>query len=189
VIRHHSPLARVLVSSKRLHVPIRRACRAEAVVQKLTRDLAVRHEVNFGMKLLRLSAATLVAACLISACATRPIIVGQVRPPISPEAVRIYQVPPRHFERIAIIDSPAGTSWIFPDRPSMELGISRLREQAAAVGANGILLQRVYDVAAGGLSIGAGGFGYGGHSFYGGGGNVGGPLINHRVEAAAIYVR
>jgi hypothetical protein len=106
-----------------------------------------------------------------------------------PRSSTRYRVPPRHFERIAIIDSPAGTSWIFPDRPSMELGISRLREQAAALGANGILLARVYDVSAGGLAIGGGGFGYSGHSFYGGGGNVGGPLINHRVQAAAIYVR
>ena len=71
----------------------------------------------------------------------------------------------------------------------MDLGVSRLRDQAAALGANGILLQRVYDVSAGGLAIGGGGFGYSGHSFYGGGGSVGGPLINHRVQAAAIYVR
>src|SRR4030095_13150708 len=98
------------------------------------------------MRLLCICATTLGAACLICGCATRPIIVGQPRPPISPEAVRVYRVPPLHFERIAIIDAPAGTSWIFPDRPSMELGISRLREQAAALGANGILLQRVYDV-------------------------------------------
>ena len=141
------------------------------------------------MKSLRFFAATLAAACLICGCSTRPIIVGQVRPPINPEAVRVYREPPRHFERIAIIDSPAGTSWIFPDQPSMDLGISRLRDQAAALGANGILLQRVYDVSAGGLAIGGGGFGYGGHSFYGGGGSVGGPLINHRVQAVAIYVR
>jgi uncharacterized membrane protein YgcG len=141
------------------------------------------------MKFLSICGATLAAACLICGCATRTIMVGQSRPPISPEVVRVYQVPPRHFERIAIIDSPAGTSWIFPDRPSMELGISRLREQAAALGANGILLERVYDVSAGGLAIGGGGFGYSGHSFYGGGGSVGGPLINHRVRAAAIYVR
>ena len=141
------------------------------------------------MKFLCIWAATFAVACLICGCATAPIIVGQLRPPISPEAVRVYQVPPLHFERIAIIDSPAGTSWIFPDRPSMELGISRLRQQAAALGANGIVLQRVYDVSAGGLTIGGGDFGYSGHSFYGGGGTVGGPLINHRVQAAAIYVR
>src|SRR5262249_29500533 len=121
------------------------------------------------MKFLCICAATFAAACLICGCATAPIIVGQPGPPISPEAVRVYQVPPSHFERIAIIDSPAGTSWIFPDRPSMELGISRLRQQAAALGANGILLQRVYDVSAGGLTIGGGGFGYRGHSFLGGG--------------------
>ena len=141
------------------------------------------------MKFVRICAATLAVACLICGCATRSIIVGQVRTPIRPEAMRVYHMPPRHFERIAIIDSPAGTSWIFPDRPSMELGISRLREQAAALGANGILLERVYDVSAGGLAIGGGGFGYSGNSFYGGGANVGGPLINHRVQAAAIYVR
>src|SRR5512133_731190 len=141
------------------------------------------------MKFLRICAATLAAAYLICGCATRSIIVGQLRPPISPEAVRVYRVPPRHFERIAIIDSPAGTSWIFPDRPSMELGISRLREQAAALGANGILLERVYDVSAGGLAIGGGGVGHSGDSVCGGGGTGGGPLINHRVQATAIYVR
>ena len=64
-----------------------------------------------------------------------------------------------------------------------------MREQAAALGANGILLQRVYDVSAGGLAIGVGGFGSSRHSFYGGAGDVGGPLINQRVQAAAIYVR
>src|ERR687891_3027717 len=129
------------------------------------------------MKFLSICGATLAAACLICGCATRTIMVGQPRPPISPEAVRVYQVPPRHFERIAIIDSPAGTSWIFSDRPSMELGISRLREQAAALGANGILLERAYDVPAGGLAIGGGGFGYSGHSFYGGRGDAGrGPI-------------
>src|SRR5205809_2460246 len=141
------------------------------------------------MNFLRICAAALAAACLICGCATRPIIVGQVRPPINPEAVRVYRAPPRQFERIAIIDSPAGTSWIFPDRPSMDLGISRLREQAAALGANGILLQRVYDVSAGGFAIGGGGFGYSGHSFYGGCGCIGGPFINYGFQASAIYVR
>src|SRR5205085_11436694 len=120
------------------------------------------------MKFLRICAATLAAACLICGCATRPIIVGEVRPPTSPEAVRVYKVPPRHFERIAIINSSAGTGWIFPDRPSMELGISRLREQAAELGANGILLESVYDVPVGGLAIGVGGFGFSRHNFYGG---------------------
>lgn len=120
-------------------------------------------------------------------------MVGSARPAISPAAVQVYEVPPRHYERIALINSSAGTSWIFSDRAEMDTAIGRLREEAAAVGANGVLLQQVYDEPAGGLSIGIGGFGFGGgrHTFYGGGGaaNVGGPLINHRVQATAIYVR
>jgi hypothetical protein len=131
---------------------------------------------------------------LVAGCGTtRTIMVGQPRPAISPGAVRVYQVPPRHYERIAIINSSGGTSWIFPDRDSMDEAIARLREEAAKLGANGVLLQQVYDESAGNLSIGVGGFGFGGgrHSFYAGGGsaNVGAPLINHRVQATAIYVR
>lgn len=105
----------------------------------------------------------------------------------------MYEAPPRHYERIAIINSSGGTSWIFPDRGSTDDAIANLREEAARLGANGVLLQQVYDEPAGGLSIGVGGFGFGGgrHSFYAGGGtaNVGGPLFDHRVQATAIYVR
>jgi hypothetical protein len=160
----------------------------------LRRNSAAMREFNSGMRPLVSTASALVAACLISACGTtRTIMVGQARPAISPGAVRVYEAPPRHYERIAIINSSGGTSWIFSDRGSMETAIARLCEEAAALGANGVLLQQVYDEPAGGLSIGIGGFGFGGgrHHFYGGGGaaDVGGPLINHRVQATAIYVR
>jgi hypothetical protein len=116
-------------------------------------------------------------------------MLGPARPAISPAAVRIYQVPPRHFEQIAIINSSAGTTWIFPNHDSLNEAFADLRNEAAALGANGVLLQEVYDQPVGGLSVGGGGFGYGHHGFYGGGGSVGGPLINRRVQAMAIYVR
>jgi hypothetical protein len=150
--------------------------------------------IYIGMKLLSASMITILMVCFIAGCGTtRTIMVGQPRPAISPEAVRVYEVPPRHYERIAIINSSGGTSWIFPDRDSMAEAVARLREEAARLGANGVLLQQVYDEPAGNLSIGVGGFGFGGgrHSFYGGGGSadVGAPLINHRVQATAIYVR
>jgi hypothetical protein len=132
--------------------------------------------------------------CFVAGCGTtRTIMVGEARPAISVQSVRVYEMPPRHYERIAIINSSGGTSWIFRDRGLMDEAVAKLRDEAARLGANGLLLQQVYDEPAGGLSIGVGGFGFGGgrHSFYGGGGeaNVGGPLINHRVQATAIYVR
>lgn len=145
------------------------------------------------MNALKVCPVALLLCCFAGCGTTRTIMVGQPRPAISPQTVRVYEVPPRHYERIAIINSSGGTSWIFPDRDSMENAIAKLREEAARLGANGVLLQEAYDEPAGGLSIGVGGFGFGGgrHTFYGGGGaaNVGGPLINHRVEATAIYVR
>ena len=116
-------------------------------------------------------------------------MIGPARPPISPAAVRIYETPPRHYEEIAIINSSAGTTWLFPDRGSLDEAIADLRTEAARLGANGVLLQQVYDRPVGGLSVGVGGFGGSRHHFYGGGGTVGGPLINRRVQAIAINVR
>jgi hypothetical protein len=140
------------------------------------------------MKHLLPPAAAILLASSISGCATHVTMIGPARPPISPAAVRIYENPPRHYQQIAIINSSAGTTWLFPDRSSLDETIAELRSQAAALGANGVLLQAVYDQPVGGLSVGVGGFGGGHHNFYGGAGSVGGPLINRRVQAVAIYV-
>ena len=134
-------------------------------------------------------ATRLFLAFLLASCGTNVTMLGPARPAISPAAVRIYQVPPRHFEQIAIINSSAGTTWIFPNRDSLDEAFADLRNEAAAIGANGVLLQEVYDQPVGGLSVGGGGFGYGNNGFYAGGGGVGGPLINRRVQAMAIYVQ
>jgi hypothetical protein len=140
------------------------------------------------MKHLLHSAAAILIASFMSACATNVTMIGPARPAISPVAVRFYETPPRHYEQIAIINSSAGTTWLFPDRGSLDEAIAELRMEAAKLGANGVLLQAVYDRPVGGLSVGVGGFGGGHHNFYGGGGSVGGPLINRRVQAIAIYV-
>lgn len=143
---------------------------------------------NEVKSVLRLSVVIL-ASFLLASCGTNVTMLGPARPPISPAAVRIYQVPPRHYQQIAIINSSAGTTWIFPNRDSLDEAFADLRSEAAALGANGVLLQEVYDQPVGALSVGGAGFGYGHHGFYGGGGSVGGPLINRRVQAIAIYVR
>ena len=107
---------------------------------------------------LRLSVAIL-ASFLLASCGTNVTMLGPARPAISPAAVRIYQVPPRHYQQIAIINSSAGTTWIFPSHDSLDEAFAELRSQAAALGANGVLLQAVYDQPVGGLSVGGGGFG------------------------------
>src|SRR5438477_12164140 len=159
------------------------------VLQGDQRNAKAASELYCRMKsLFRLSAA-IVATFLLASCGTNVTMLGPARPAIAPAAVRIYQVPPRHYEQIAIINSSAGTTWIFPNRDSLDEAFADLRNEAAALGGNGVLLQEVYDQPVGGLSVGVGGLGYGHHGFYGGSGSVGGPLINRRVQAIAIYVR
>src|SRR6266513_2368442 len=89
------------------------------------------------MKHLLHSGAAILIASLISGCATHVSMIGPARPPISPAAVRIYENPPRHYQQIAIINSSAGTTWLFPDRGSPDEAIADLRREAAALGDNG----------------------------------------------------
>jgi hypothetical protein len=130
----------------------------------------------------------------LSGCATAHVImVGPARPAISADLVRAYTTPPRHFERIAIINSSSGGSWAFADRGQTDEAIAKIREEAAKLGANGVLLQAVGTRSSGNLGISIGGFGFGGgrHHAYavGGGGSFYGPILHKTVQATAIYVR
>ena len=69
----------------------------------------------------------------------------------------------------------------------------KLKEEAAALGANGVLIEATGTSSSGNLGIGVGGFGGGGgyHNGYAvsGGGAFGGPILHKTVQASAIYVR
>ena len=120
-------------------------------------------------------------------------MVGQARPAIAPGAVRLYYSAPRHFERIAIIKSSSGPTWAFTTRSQVDEAIAKLKEEAARVGANGILLENIETSASGDFGLSIGGFGIGGghHSDYavGGGGDFYGPILHKTAHATAIYVR
>ena len=84
------------------------------------------------MKHLLHSGAAILLASFISGCATHVTMIGPAHPAISPAAVRIYETPPRHYEEIAIINSSAGTTWLFPDRGSLDEAIADLRTEPTA---------------------------------------------------------
>src|SRR3982751_4770066 len=135
-----------------------------------------------------------IAMALLSSCgSTHTVMVGQPRPATTPDTVRIYPNAPRHFERIAIINSSSGPTWAFTTRAQTDDAIAKLREEAAKVGANGILLEWVDTTASGNFALSIGGFGVGGghHSGYGGGGggDFYGPILHKTAHATAIYVR
>lgn len=67
------------------------------------------------------------------------IVTGSVRPPIPPEQVRLYRTPPAKYEEIAIVGASAGHDFL-KNSSLMNSAIQRLKEEAAKVGANGVLL-------------------------------------------------
>ena len=70
------------------------------------------------------------------------IVTGIKRNPISVDAVRIYRVAPESYEEIAIVSAKAGHDFK-SDSALMDSAIQRLKEEAAKVGANGVLLSNI----------------------------------------------
>ena len=104
---------------------------------------------------------------LLGGCASSHVMIGEVRPPISPDQVKLYLHPPEKYEEIAIIDASSRRSIVFTDQQKMNKVIARLKEEAAKVGANGILIQGTGDEQAGAVGTGAGTGTVSGHSAYG----------------------
>jgi hypothetical protein len=135
-----------------------------------------------------LSTALLVAGC----ASTSQTIVGRVRPPIDPGDVEIFTSPPRYYEEIALLDASSAGGFGRASEAGTDEAIYRMKEAAAKLGANGVLLTGMGEQYGGSLGIGIGGFGVSGgrHHVTAGGGSVGfgGPIVHNAVQGVAIYV-
>src|ERR1700676_5804040 len=100
--------------------------------------------------------ATLFAIGLAACAPSSHILVGTARPPIAPSEVKIYSQPPPSFEEIAILDASANSMFGAGGQGSVDKVIQRLKEQAAKLGANGILLEGMSDRVTGSLGGGSG---------------------------------
>lgn len=70
------------------------------------------------------------------------IVTGNARSPISAEMVRLYRTAPEKFEEIAVVSASAGHD--FKKSSSLlNSAIQRLKEEAAKLGANGVLLSEI----------------------------------------------
>jgi len=122
---------------------------------------------------------TLIGFILIGCAASSHIIVGQKRPPISPAMVKLYNKPPVNYDEIAIIDSSSKNSWAVTDQGKVDVAIERLKEEAANLGANGILIQLTGDISTGSVGVGyATTYGYG----------ISSSILHKTAKGLAIYV-
>jgi len=108
------------------------------------------------------------AIVLLAACSSSHVLTGTPRPPIDPAQVRLYYgPPPGGFEEIARLEVNSG-AFTYGDQNKTNSVLRKLREQAARLGANGILFQGTADgYGSGGVSVG-GGVGRGGGRSYSG---------------------
>jgi len=139
-------------------------------------------------RVLRLGAAAVLAALLLGCATSSHVMIGTARPPISPESVRVYVQPPEKYEEIATLDTSSQGSFAITGQQNMDKAIARMKEEAAKLGANGILLQGVQDQQSGSIGTGVGSSSYGPSSSTGVG--VGGSfgIYNKVAHGIAIFV-
>ena len=70
------------------------------------------------------------------------ILTGIARSPISIDQVRIYRVAPEAYEEIAMVSASAGHDFK-SNSALVESTILRLKQEAAKLGANGVLLSKI----------------------------------------------
>ena len=125
----------------------------------------------------------------LTACVTSHVIVGKVRPPISPDEVHLYLHPPAtKYEEIALLESSSKHSFSFTAQGKTDAVIERMKKDAAKLGANGILLQGVGDKATGSVGTAVGGATGAGNSVVGIGFNSSGTVFVKSGNGVAIYV-
>jgi hypothetical protein len=142
------------------------------------------------MSNLRLATLTLVAFALaLAACATSHVMIGQARPPITPEEVQIYSQPPTvPYEEIARLQTSSSGSFSFTAQGKTDAVIQRLKTEAAKLGANGVLLQGIDDRTSGSIGTGGGTESYSRRSSVGGGVGINLGLSQKVGGGVAIYV-
>jgi hypothetical protein len=93
----------------------------------------------------RLRIATALGLVLAGCATSSHVLIGTARAPISPELVKVYMQPPPKYEQIATIDATSRGSLTITSQQNMDKAIARLKQEAARLGANGILLQGIED--------------------------------------------
>ena len=137
---------------------------------------------------LRQSSAGALALVLLGCSTSSHVMIGTAHPPISPESVRIYLQPPEQYEQIATLEASSQGSFALTSQQNMDKAMARLKEEAAKLGANGVLLQGVQDQQSGSIGTGVGSSSYGPSSSTGVG--VGGSfgIYNKAAHGIAIFV-
>jgi hypothetical protein len=84
---------------------------------------------------------------------TSHVVVGSLRAPVDPSQVRVYVEAPVQYEVIAMVETSSEYAWAFSDQGKMDEVLLRLKEHAASLGANGLLLKDIGSMKSGGTVL------------------------------------
>ncbi len=133
----------------------------------------------------------LLAILLMAAgCAsTSHVMISPARPAISPDQVHVYaEPPPGRYVEIAVLDTASGP-FTYGAQNKSNAVITKLRAEAAKLGANGVLLQGTSSGRGGNrVGVGVGGGSYRGHTSVGGGVGVNISPTQMYGRGVAIFV-
>jgi hypothetical protein len=129
------------------------------------------------------------AGLMIAACApSTQILTGAARPPIAATEVKIYSTPPPVFQEIAVLTASNKSAFGTGGQKSIDKVVERLKEQAAKLGANGLILEDFYDrqTASIGTGVGSDSYTHNGSVSVGVGGGIG--IFKKTGKGRAIFV-
>jgi len=132
---------------------------------------------------MRIAALAVVLLAAAGCASTSRVMLGQARAPIDPALVQVYSTPPPGSMEIAQLESSSAVG--FGTQGQTDAAVARLKREAAALGANGVVIMGVGSSGSPvGMSVGAGSYG----SHVGGGVGIGIPTTQKRAAGVAIYV-
>jgi len=91
------------------------------------------------MNTLKLSIVICYLIFLIGCATGSHIITGEARQAIDPSQVKLYLDPPEEYEKIGIVEASSDVE--ISTQAAQDRAIQELKNQAAQIGANGVLLQ------------------------------------------------
>lgn len=139
--------------------------------------------------MMRLRTGALAMIFCIAACASSNQLIVPSRPPTSPDQVHLYLEPPaRSYDQIAVLDASSERSFAFSAQAKADVVIRRLKEQAAKLGANGIVLQGISDESNGFIGTSVGTQHEGGRGTIDLGFGVSALMLRRYGRAIAVYL-
>ena len=128
---------------------------------------------------------------ILTGCAapSSSVLIGDARPEIPAEQVKVYLEKPENYEEIALIEATSDSSWSFGEQAKMDAVLKRLKQEAAKVGANGILLQKTGEKEGNSVYVGTGAGKYSGNLGLGVSVGKAFGLTDKTGEGIAIYVK